>query len=352
MHASNKLINQTHPMKPILSFGILGCANIAHSFVAAALTSPMVNVPAVGSRSLANAQAFAQTHGLPLALGSYEALLSCPVVNTIYNPLPNSLHAEWSIKAAEHGKHVLCEKPLALSRADAQRMFDAARANGVMLLEAYPYYFQPQTGRLLALLHSGAIGTVTSVQAAIGFTLRDPASNIRLKPELGGGALLDAGCYPLSLINLVMGQTPVRVQAHARWANGNVKSGVDIAMAATLTYADGRHAQLMCAMDVSAYRSATIVGTQGVIDYQFQNHPTPQADGGLRLRRPPGSATAVEAYNDGTGNGFRFATEAFARVVAHQDTAAIDRAAQASLGIAATLEALARSAREGCEVAV
>ena len=335
-------------MKPILSFGILGCANIAHAFVAAAKTSPMVSIPAVASRSLGKAQAFAQTHGLPLAMGSYEELLRCPVVNTIYNPLPNSLHAEWSIKAAEHGKHILCEKPLALNRAEAQRMFDAARANGVLLLEAYPYYFQPQTGRLLTLLRSGVIGTVTSVQAGIGFSLRDPASNIRLNPELGGGAMLDAGCYPLSLINLVMGQAPVRVQAHARWA----ATGVDIGMAATLTYADGRHAQLVCDMDVAAYRSATIVGTQGVIDYQFQNHTSDQVDGGLRLRRPPGAAVPLEAFNDGTGNGFRFAAEAFAKVVANRDTAAVDRAAQASMDIAATLEALARSAREGCEVAV
>ena len=332
-------------MKPILRFGILGCANIAQPFVAAALTSPMVSVPAVASRDLAKAQTFAKTHGLPLALGSYEELLRCPVVNTIYNPLPNSLHAQWSIAAAEHGKHVLCEKPLALRRADAQRMFDAARANGVMLLEAYPYYFQPQTGRLLALLRGGAIGSVTSVQAAIGFSLRDPATNIRLQPGLGGGALLDAGCYPLSLINLVMGQAPVRVQAHARWAD----SGVDIAMSATLSFADGRLAQLSCAMDVAAYRSATIVGTQGVIDYPFQNHTSAQADGGLRLHRP---AAASQAYNDGTGSGFRFAAEAFARVVRARDSAAIERAAQASLGIAATLEALALSAREGREVAL
>jgi predicted dehydrogenase len=331
-------------MKPTLQFGILGCAQIAHAFVPAARTAPGVSIAAVASRSLVKAQAFARQHMLPLALGSYEELLRCPLVNTVYNPLPNSLHAQWSIKAAENGKHILCEKPLALNRAEAQRMFDAARANGVMLLEAYPYYFQPNTGRLLQLLRSGAIGEVQSIQAGIGFGLRQPVGNIRLSPELGGGAMMDAGCYPLSLINLVMGQPPVRVQAQPRWAS----TGVDMGMTATLTYADGRCAQLVCAMDVAPYRQATIVGTQGVIEYTFQNHTAADAEGGLRLRRLPGAAVPVESYNDGTGNGFRFAAEAFAQVVARQDTAAIDRAAQASLDIAATLQALLRSAREGC----
>ncbi len=335
-------------MKSTLQFGILGCAQIAHAFVPAARTAPGVSIVAVASRSLVKAQAFAHTHTLPLALGSYEELLRCPLVNTVYNPLPNSLHAEWSIKAAEHGKHVLCEKPLALNRAEAQRMFDAARSNGVMLLEAYPYYFQPNTGRLLQLLRSGAIGEVQSIQAGIGFSLRQPVGNIRLSPELGGGAMMDAGCYPLSLINLVMGQPPVRVQAQARWAQTGEDKGVDMGMTATLTYADGRCAQLVCAMDVAPYRQATIVGTQGVIEYSFQNHTAADADGGLRLRRPPGAAVPLESYNDGTGNGFCFAAEAFAQVVARQDTAAIDRAAQASLNIAATLHALLRSAREGC----
>ena len=176
-----------------MRIGILGCANIARQFTRDVAPSPQVKVVAVASRSMETAQAFAATFGIARSHGSYEALLADAEVDTIYLPLPNSLHAEWAVKAARAGKHVLCEKPLALGLAEARAMFAAARANGVMLLEAYPYYFQPQTGAMLALLHGGAVGEVRSVQSSFGFTLANPATNIRLKPELGGGALLDAG---------------------------------------------------------------------------------------------------------------------------------------------------------------
>ena len=191
--------------KSALNIGILGCANIARQFTAAVQHSPAVRVVAAASRTIDTAAAFAKSLGIARHHGSYEALLADAAIDVIYLPLPNSLHAEWAVKALEAGKHVLCEKPLALGRAEAEAMFAAARASGVMLLEGFPYYFQPQTGDMLALLHGGAIGEVRSVQACFGFMLQNPQGNIRLQPELGGGALLDAGSYPLSLIRLVMG---------------------------------------------------------------------------------------------------------------------------------------------------
>ena len=163
----------TQPTSP-LRIGILGCANIARAFARDVADSPAVQVVAVASRTQATADAFARSQGIPRALGSYEALLADPAVDAIYLPLPNSLHADWAIAAAAHGKHVLCEKPLALGLAQAQAMFAAAKQQGVMLLEAYPYWFQPQTGDMLALLRSGAIGTVRSVQASFGFKLASP----------------------------------------------------------------------------------------------------------------------------------------------------------------------------------
>jgi predicted dehydrogenase len=298
----------------------------------------------------------AAAQGIGRHHGSYEALLADAEIDAIYLPLPNSLHAEWAIAAATQGKHVLCEKPLALNEGQARSMFDAARRHGVMLLESYPYYFQPQTGRLVALLHSGAIGTVRSVQSCFGFTLANAQTNIRSKPELGGGALLDAGSYALSIIRLAMGCAPQRVMADASWA----ESGVDISLSATLHYADGRRAQLSCAMDAANHRRATIVGSDGTIETEYLNHTSDQTGGHvwgylpsqMRLRRGSANSVPFESIDAGTGSGFRFAAEAFARVIAAGDQAAIDRAAQASLDNAATLDALAKSAQLGQAVDV
>ena len=338
-------------LRPALRIGILGCANIARQFARDVSGCPDANVVAVASRSADTAEAFARAHGIGRSYGSYEALLLDPAVDVIYLPLPNSLHAEWAIKAAEAGKHVLCEKPLALGLAQAQMMFSAARQNGVMLLEAFPYYFQPQTGAMLELVRGGQIGRISSVQASFGFTLSKPIGNIRLSPALGGGALLDAGCYPLSLIRLVMGDAPQKVRADAVWAD----SGVDISLMATLFYADGRRAQLSCAMDTANHRRATIVGSDGTIETEYLNHTSDQSGGHaygylpsqLRVRRGIANTDPFEDVITGTGSGFRFAAEAFARVIHARDFAAIERAAQASLDNAATLEALAQSARLG-----
>ena len=339
-----------------LRIGILGCANIAKQFVRDVAGSPHVCVVAAASRKLETAIEFAKPLGIARCHGGYEALLADAEVDAIYLPLPNSLHAEWAIKAAQAGKHILCEKPLALGAVQAASMFDAARKHKVMLLEAYPYYFQPQTGAMVGLLHQSAIGTVKSVQASFGFTLANPQNNIRMKPELGGGALLDAGSYALSIIRLAMGCAPVKVMADATWAD----SGVDISMAATLHYADGRRAQLSCAMDAANYRRATIVGSTGTIETEYLNHTTAPGTvnpygylpSQLRVRRGIANSVPFEDIVTGTGSGFRFAAEAFATVVRAQDFAAIERAAQASLDNAATLEAIAQSARSGQTVEV
>ena len=333
---------------PPLNIGILGCANIARQFTTAVQSSPAVHIAAAASRNADTAAAFAKSLGIPRHHGSYEALLADASIDVIYLPLPNSLHAEWAIKALQAGKHVLCEKPLALSGAEAESMFAAARASGVMLLEGFPYYFQPQTGDMLALLHGGAIGEVRGVQACFGFMLQNPQGNIRLNADLGGGALLDAGSYALSLIRLVMGEAPVRVVAYPRWA----ASGVDISLMATLFYADGRTAQLSCAMDVANHRRAVIMGTGGTMETEYLNHTSAQVSSSLRIRRGTANVIPFEDIHSGMGNGFRFAAEAFAKVIAAKDFAAIERAASASIDNAATLEAIAKSAKTGAAVGV
>ena len=336
---------------PVIRIGILGGANIAKQFIRDVAASDRVDVVAVASRTPERAALFAAAHGVGRAHGSYEALLDDREIDVVYIPLPNSMHAEWAIKAAEHGKHVLCEKPLALDAAEAKAMFDAARRHRVMLLEEYPYYFQPQTGALVELLGGGAIGAVKSIQACFGFALANAQDNIRMKPELGGGALLDAGSYALSVIRLAMQSAPARVSADATWAD----SGVDISMMATLHYADGRRAQLSCAMDTAYHRRAMIVGSRGTIETEYLNHTSAQAGGDgfgylpseLRVRRGVANSIPFETIQRGVGSGFRFGAEAFARVIGEGDFAAIDRAARASLDNAATLEAIARSARTG-----
>jgi hypothetical protein len=251
-----------------LRIGVLGCANIAKQFVRDVAQSPSVAIQAVASRDLTKAKEFAKAHGIARSYGNYESMLSDSALDAIYVPLPNSMHAEWAIRAMQAGKHVLCEKPLALNLAEVTRMFDVADQQNVMLLEAYPYWFQPQTRDLLACLSPQLVGEIRSMQASFGFTLSNPSTNIRMNPSLGGGSLLDAGSYPISMIRLVMQCAPKSVMAHAQWS----ESGVDISMSATLFYADGRTAQMSCAMNAANYRRAVIAGSQGTVETEYLNH--------------------------------------------------------------------------------
>jgi predicted dehydrogenase len=333
-----------------LRIGILGCANIAKQFARDVADCPWVSIQVVASRELAKAQTFAQSFHIARAHGSYEALLSDTALEAVYIPLPNSMHAEWAIRAMQAGKHVLCEKPLALSLAEVTRMFDVARQHGVMLLESYPYWFQPQTRDLLACLRREVVGEIRSMQASFGFTVGNTDTNIRMKPDMGGGALLDAGSYPLSLIRLVMGCAPERVMAHANWST----TGVDISMMASLFYADGRSAQMSCAMDTANHRYATIVGSHGTVETEYLNHTSDShthawgyLPSQLRVRQGIANSVPFQEVHSATGSGFRFAAEAFAQVVREGDMAAIERAATASHDIAATLDAIHTSARTG-----
>ncbi len=336
-----------------LRIGILGCANIARQFVRDVSSSQMIKIAAVASRDADKARDFAESAGIERSHGSYEALLEDAQMDVVYIPLPNSLHAAWCIRALEHGKHVLCEKPLALNFAEARSIFAAARKHQVMLLESYPYWFQPQTASLLELLGNGkdsSIGEIRGMQVCFGFTLLNAQSNIRTRPELGGGALLDAGSYPLSLIRLVMGCAPERVMADSSWTD----TGVDLSTMATLYYADGRRVQMSCAMDTANHRRATIMGTQGTIETEFLNHTSNEANHPwgyqhslLRVRKGIAFSIPFEDVYSPSGSGFRFSAEAFAKVIADRDFEAIERAAAASIDIAATLEAIGKSARTG-----
>jgi D-xylose 1-dehydrogenase (NADP+, D-xylono-1,5-lactone-forming) len=338
------------PSNRPLRLGILGTANIARGFVKGLAGSSSVCVDAVASRSAEAASTFAAELAIGRTHGSYDALLADPQIDAIYNPLPNSLHAAWTEKALRAGKHVLCEKPITVTLAEAEHLFAVARDTGRVLLEAYPYRWQPQTMLMRQLIDEGAIGEVRLVQSFFGFALA-PGPNIRLDPALGGGALLDAGCYAVSLARLAVGRAPVSVVAQPRWGD----SGVDLGMSGTVRFEGGAVAQVACSMDAALHRGAVVLGTRGLIETDYLNHTTAARPGYLRLRRGTGWDQPLQDQPFSRGNGFRLEAEHFARqVAAHAGRGwpADDPDTTLSLQNMATLEALLRSARDGCEVAV
>jgi predicted dehydrogenase len=198
-----------------LRFGVLGTARIGHTSVNPAIQSSRnAELVAVASRDLGMARDFAQVLSIPRHYGGYEALLDDPDIDAVYIPLPNSLHREWTIRAAEKKKHILCEKPLALSVAECLEMQAAADAHGVTLMEAFMYRFHPRIRRLVEMTQARAVGELRGVRSAFTFRLTRP-ENIRLRPDLGGGALMDVGCYCVDISRRLAGTLPIEVQAWA-----------------------------------------------------------------------------------------------------------------------------------------
>jgi predicted dehydrogenase len=308
---------------------------------------------AVGSRSPQSSAAFAAKHGIPHH-GDYASLLADSTVDAVYVSLPNAMHKRWTIAALDAGKHVLCEKPIAVGEADARAMFAAARTHGIHLAEAYPYMSQPQTLRLRALLAGGEIGKIQTVSAAFGFgmvspdgdPLVDPA-NIRLRPERAGGALLDAGTYAVSLTRIAAGERPLRAFATARWT----KAGVDQTVTALLEFPSGLVAQVSTSMSTSFHRQALIVGSQGVIETGYSNHAPASGMRSLRIKRGVPNTIPFATEEMQGGDGFRLEAESFARLI--RTGSGWNGASQAeSLDIAAALSAIAESARTGGWVAI
>ena len=193
-----------------LRWGLLSTAHINRSIILPLRTSARNKLAAVASRSQATAETYAKEWKIPQAYGSYEALLADPSIDVIYNPLPNHLHAEWTIKAAQAGKHVLCEKPLALSVEEVDAMAAAAQKAGVIVAEAFMYRHHPQPQKAKELVDSGAIGRLQVIRGAFTFVLDRP-NNPRWDPAMGGGCLWDVGCYPLNYARFITGAEPVEV---------------------------------------------------------------------------------------------------------------------------------------------
>jgi len=328
-------------IKP-LRFGVLGAAKIARAFIAGVEPSKLVQVVAVASRDLEKGRQFASEVGVPRAHGSYEALLEDPDVDAVYVPLPNTLHAEWVIKALDAGKHVLCEKPIAVTKAETIAMFEAARRNGVCLAEAYPYRAQEQTIALRRLLEEGAIGRVQTVHASFGVKFTDPA-NIRLDPERGGGALLDAGSYAMSMVRMVAGERPARVNAIARWS----ETKVDLTVIANLEFPSGLLGQIACSFNTAYHRHALIAGSEGILETTFLNSPPEAGPPEIHLRRGVPSSTPRETIRLAGGNGFLAEAESYVQAIALGPEHWTGSTEQESIDVVAALEAIARSIRSG-----
>lgn len=250
-------------------WGVLSTANIGRWAVNPAIrASANGELVAVASRDGERARAFAAEHGIPRYHDSYRALVEDPAVDALYIPLPNSMHSEWAIRAAEAGKHVLCEKPLALDAGECLEMHDAAESRGVKLMEAFMYRFHPRARRMVEMVRQGAVGELRVIRSAFTFKLTRP-DNIRLNRELGGGSLMDVGCYCVNVSRTLAGTEPVAVQATARWTEGFMDGGagtaVDDEMTGILHFPRGVTAHFDCALTMERCEFAEAAGTEGVL---------------------------------------------------------------------------------------
>ena len=330
-----------------LTVGILGAANIARLFIKAVQPSRKVSIQAVASRDIERGNAFARETGVPRVHATYEALLADPAIEAIYNPLPNTLHAEWTIRAADAGKHVLCEKPLATSAAEATAMFTAARRNNVYVVEGYPYRAQPQTIKLRELLRTGSIGRLQLVHASFGFLLTD-TSNIRMNPTLAGGSLMDAGSYPISLVRMIAGERPTRVHAMARIA----ETDVDRTVVGSIDFPSGLLAQISCSFATARHRHALIVGDAGAIETTYYNDTSDAMPPIVNVRRGVGWDAPRESIETAAAAGFLMEADAFHDLVREGWDRWPGATPEESVDIMLMIDAFAQSLRSGSAVDV
>ena len=252
-------------------WGVLGVAKIATTKVIPAMQrGEWSEVRAIASRDVEKARRAAASLGIPKYYGSYEALLADPDIEAVYNPLPNHLHVPWSIRAAEAGKHVLCEKPIALSVAECRTLIEARDRTGVRIGEAFMVRTHPQWLRAREIVRSGRIGELRAVLAAFSYFNRDPA-NVRNRMEYGGGALMDIGCYPIQISRFLFEQEPVHSVGRIE---RDPDFGIDRLISAVLEFPSG-HCVFTCSTQMVPYQRVQILGTLGRIDMEIPFNAPP-----------------------------------------------------------------------------
>ncbi len=245
-------------MTEIVRWGLLSTANINQALIPPIRASQRGELTAVASRSQESADAYAAEWDIPLAFGSYEAMLVSDAVDAVYISLPNHLHAEWSIKAMQAGKHVLCEKPFALTLAEVDRVRAVSEETGMTIAEAFMYRHHPQTKIAAEFIRDGGLGEVTVVRGVFNFKMGS-RDNVRLAPEMGGGSLWDVGCYPLSIAQFLLGGAP-------QWVFGDQwlgEEGVDELFTGQMHYEGGRMAQFSSGFRTPEHAYVEVLGTNG-----------------------------------------------------------------------------------------
>jgi predicted dehydrogenase len=317
-----------------LNWGLLSTARINRALIPVIQSSARNRLAAVASRNQESAEAYAKEWGIGRAHGSYEALLDDPEVQVIYNPLPNSMHAEWTIRALKAGKHVLCEKPLAVSVEEVDSIAAAARETGKIAAEALMYRHHPQTRKVKELVDSGSLGSVQVIKGAFTFNLQRKG-DVRLIPELGGGGLWDVGSYPISYARMISGTEPEEVFG---WQVLS-ESGVDVIFAGQMKFPNGILAQFDCGFHSPERKYMEIIGSEGSL---YVPQPfSPRTDERLEIRRGEKAETIMirgeELYKGEVEDMADAALNGEAPRVSLQD----------SRGTVSTVTALLESARTG-----
>ncbi|WZO97538.1 Gfo/Idh/MocA family oxidoreductase [Isosphaeraceae bacterium EP7] len=317
-----------------LRWGILGCARITRRGIIPGVNDSQSGVlHAISSRDGTTARAWADEFKIPRAYDSYEAVLADPEVQAIYVPLPNELHKPWVLAAADAGKHVLCEKPLALNSAEARAMVEHCRERNVILMEAFMWNHQPRTAGVLKLVRDGAIGHLRLIRSSFSFAI--DMTDWRLDPARGGGALMDVGTYGVSTARLYAGSEPTRVEASAHLS----PSGVDISLSALLTFPGNISALIDCSFEQPFRCSYELVGTKGSIEVLDAYLPPERPVVAVRDLK----GNAIEHSFDGT-NQYAMMVDAFARGVAD---GTLPAPAEDGLAQMQTLDAILASIKRG-----
>ena len=330
-------------MDPSLSirkvrWGILSTARIGTQKVIPALqASELGEVVAIASRDRRKAEATARQLSIPVAHGAYQDLLDDPNVDAIYNPLPNHLHVEWSIRALRAGKHVLCEKPIALNAAEAETLVEAAtRHPHLKIMEAFMYRHHPQWQRAREIVASGVLGGLRTIQSFFSYFNDDPA-NVRNQADIGGGALMDIGCYNVSLSRLLYGAEPLRVLGHIE---RDPQFGTDRLTSGLLEFEQGT-ASFTCATQLAPWQRVQVFGSQGRVEIEIPFNAPP--DRGCRIWRQ--HAGGIEEIVFEACDQYRLQGDAFARAIL--DDMPVPTPLSDALANMKVIDAVVRSAEEG-----
>jgi predicted dehydrogenase len=325
-----------------LRWGVLGVAGIAVRRVIPGMEHcELCEVSAIASRDLAKAEEAAKRLNIARVYGSYEELLADPAIDVIYNPLPNHLHVEWTIKAAEAGKHVLCEKPLSMNTAEGQKLIAVRERTGVKIGEAFMVRTAPQWVRLREIVESGEIGDLRAIAGFFSYSNADPA-NIRNIPEYGGGGIMDIGCYPIFTSRFVSGEEPRRVVA---LVERDPKMGTDRLASAILDYPFGQ-AVFTCSTQISPHQFVKFIGTKGRVELEIPFNTL--NDRPMRVivddgRDLIGSGRRVEEF--GPVDQYTIQGDAFSKAVLGQGEVPVPL--ETALGNMRVIDAIFKSAESG-----